>query len=134
MFACCRKPEPEVELEIRTQPKPTKTTFREGSDSPKILVQQSNLTKQIVNSLESDKPDVQQEQSVNGGFVPLQTHKPIENKNRTEDVHDTLEPTPLKQNAPSTREQKDNADKLEVPQRKEEAQGELESPRLDEEF
>ena len=58
MFACCRKPEPEVELEIRTQPKPTKTTFREGSDSPKILVQQANLTKQIVNSLENDKPDV----------------------------------------------------------------------------
>ena len=67
----------------------------------------------------------------------MQTHKPIENKSRTEDVHDILEPTPLKQNAHSTREQKEdtkNLDKSETPQRKEEARGELESPRLDEEF
>lgn len=58
MFACCRKPEPEVELDIRTKPKPTKTTFREGSNSPKVIVQQSNLTKQIVTSLENNEHDV----------------------------------------------------------------------------
>lgn len=51
MFACCRKPEPEVELDIRTSPKPTKTTYRNTSNSGVKPEQDVGLTKQVLNSL-----------------------------------------------------------------------------------
>lgn len=63
-------------------------------------------------------------------------HKPVDTKSKTDDVQETLEPTPLKQNQQDIRRQESNMNtiKQKVPQQNEDSQEEIEPLEIDNDF